>query len=58
MLRYDERGFTLVEVLVAMVIFAIGILAVINMQYVSSRTNLKSRLITEAAVVAQGKVEE
>ena len=58
MSRYDESGFTLVEVLVAMVIFAFGILAVINMQYVSSATNLKSRLITEAVVVAQGKVEE
>ena len=52
------NGFTLVEVLVAMAIFSIGILAVINMQLVASRTNLKARYMTEGVVVAQSKIEE
>jgi Tfp pilus assembly protein PilV len=41
-----------------MVIFAIGVLAVINMQLASSQYNVKSRNMTEGIVVAQGKVEE
>ena len=54
----NENGFTLVEVLLAMVIFSIGILAVINMQLVASWTNTKSRYMTQGIVVAQGKIEE
>jgi len=53
-----EQGFTLVELLVSMAIFAFGVLAVVNMQYVSTTTNLKSRHVTEGAVIAQSKVEE
>jgi len=58
MMVTNQKGFTLIEVLVAMVIFAIGVLAVINMQFVSTHTNLKSRHITEGVVVAQSKIEE
>ncbi len=58
MLMQDEKGFTLIEVLVAMVIFAIGVLAVINMQLASSQYNVRSRHITEGIVVAQDKIEE
>jgi len=54
----NQKGFTLIEVLVAMVIFSFGILAVVNMQYVSTSTNLKSRQMTEGVVAAQSKIEE
>ncbi len=52
-----ENGFTLVEVLVAMVLFAFGILAVIQMQLIANTTNIKSRMMTEAIVVAQTEIE-
>ncbi len=58
MVLRNQEGFTLVEVLVAMAIFAFGILAVINMQLLSSWTNTKSRFMTEGVVLAQGKIEE
>lgn len=58
MIHQDEKGFTLVEVLVALAIFAFGILTVINMQLVASSTTLKARYITEGIVVATGKIEE
>lgn len=58
MVARNQNGFTLVEVLVSMAIFAFGILAVINMQLLSSWTNTKSRYMTEGVVVAQGKIEE
>lgn len=41
-----------------MVIFAFGILAVVNMQLLSSWTNTKSRNMTQGIAVAQGKIEE
>lgn len=53
-----ESGFTLTEVLVAMVVFAVGILAVLNMQLMSTATNVKSRGMTEGIIVAQNKIEE
>jgi len=58
MTKDTERGFTLVEVLVAMLIFAFGILAVINMQYVASQTNTRSRHVTEGMLIAQNRVEQ
>ena len=58
MLNTNEKGFTLVEVLVSMAIFAVGILAVINMQLMATQTNMRSRHITEAIMAAQSKVEE
>jgi len=58
MIRQNETGFTLIEVLVSMAIFAFGILAVINMQLVASKTTLKARYMTEGVVLAQSKIEE
>ena len=58
MTKHSENGFTLVEVLVAMLIFAFGILAVINMQYVATQTNTRSRHVTEGMLVAQNRVEQ
>ena len=58
MMLRDESGFTLSEVLVAMVVFSFGILAVLNMQMMSTATNIKSRGMTEGIIVAQNKIEE
>lgn len=53
-----EHGFTLVEVLISLLIFAFGILAVINMQLISTSYNVKSRGMTEGIIIAQNKIEE
>lgn len=53
-----ENGFTLVEVLVSILIFSVGILAVVNMQLISAATNVKSRGMTEGIVAAQNKIEQ
>ncbi len=58
MLNRNEKGFTLIEVLVSMAIFAFGILAIINMQLLSAAINVKSRGMTEGIVAAQNKIEE
>lgn len=58
MTSHYESGFTLVEVLISLMIFAVGILAVINMQLFSTAYNVKSRGMTEGIVVAQNKIEE
>jgi type II secretion system protein I len=51
-------GFSLIEVLVAMAIFSIGILAVYSMQIHSIRGNSSARGITENITLASAKVEE
>ncbi len=53
-----EAGFSLLEVLVAMAIFAIGILAVYSMQFTAIRGNATARGVTENITLASGKVEE
>jgi type IV pilus modification protein PilV len=45
-------GFTLIEVLIAMAIFAIGILAVTSMQMHSINQNASARMQTEATTLA------
>jgi prepilin-type N-terminal cleavage/methylation domain-containing protein len=53
-----DGGFSLIEVLVAMAIFAIGILAVYSMQIHSIRGNTSARGVTENITLASAKVEE
>ena len=48
----NESGFTLIEVLVAMAVFAIGILAITGMQVTSIQGNHSARLRTEAVSYA------
>ncbi len=51
-------GFTLIEVLIALVIFAIGMLAVAKMQGESIRGNTFSDLMTVAKTLAEAKMEQ
>jgi len=52
-----DNGFTLIEVLVAMTIFTIGILGVANMQISAIKGNFLARKITETATLGQEVVE-
>jgi len=53
----NQKGFTLVELLIALVIFAVGILGVATMQTTSIKGNSKSRQIGEASNVAASRIE-
>ncbi|MCD6332035.1 MAG: prepilin-type N-terminal cleavage/methylation domain-containing protein [Bacteroidales bacterium] len=52
-----EKGFTLIEVMIAMGVFAIGILAVASMQITASQGNRSARLQTEAVTRASECME-
>ncbi len=53
-----QGGYTLIEVLVAMAIFLIGILAVLMMQIKAIDTNAGARSVTENYTWAMDRVEE
>jgi type IV pilus assembly protein PilV len=53
----DNRGFTIIEVLIAISIFAIGILAVWSMQLAAIGNNASAKLRTEATLLAAKWVE-
>lgn len=53
-----DQGFTLVEVLIAMAIFAIGILAVGSMQISAIKTNANARNSTTVVTYAKDRVED
>ncbi len=52
-----QRGYTLIEVLIAMAIFSIGILGVGTMQLKSTGGNTSARIRTEASIWGQDLVE-
>ena len=51
--KSSERGFSLVEAMVSLVILAVGILGVAQMQIMASRQNLLSRDISRASTLAR-----
>ena len=54
----NEKGLTLIEVLISIAIFAVGILGVCAMQYHSMNGNASARRATEAGTWAQDTVEK
>jgi type IV pilus assembly protein PilV len=54
----NSQGFTLLELLVAMTIFAIGLLSVASMQITALRENANSQGRTVAVSIAAGVLEE
>lgn len=53
-----ENGFTLIEVMVSIVILAIGLLGLAPMMAISITGNAFANEATEATVLAQDKIEE
>ena len=53
----DKKGFTLIEVLVGLVLLAIGLLAIAGMQMTSVRGNFFSGNMTQASILAQDRLE-
>ena len=56
--RSSDAGFTLVEMLIALVVIAVGILAVGQMFPTGSRAQVRDHLLTAANNYAQEKVED
>ncbi len=54
----SNRGFTLVEVLVAVVILAVVVVPLLNSFYTASRTNAKAKKLMDATTAAQNVFEE
>lgn len=55
---HSQRGFSLIELLVALVIFSVGLLAVAGLQTVAKQSNYESLQRTAAAQIAYGLLEE
>lgn len=55
---YDQHGFTMVEVLVAILLLTVGLLALAKMQTQAVASNSFGNQLTEATFLAQDKVEE
>ncbi len=58
MKRSGEAGFTLIEVMIAVLITAIGVAGIIGLTTAETRSGLSARHTTEAAVLAESKSEE
>lgn len=56
--RQSESGFTLIEVMIAILLSAVAVIGVIGLYTVESRASTMSRRKTEAAMLAQDKVEQ
>ncbi len=53
-----SAGFSLIELMVALVLLGIGILTIANMFPLGSRTQMRDRMRTSAADLAQQKMEQ
>jgi len=54
----NKNGFSLVELLIALAILALSMLAAASMQYGSIRNNTSGNMATQANMLAKAKMEE
>jgi prepilin-type N-terminal cleavage/methylation domain-containing protein len=53
----SNNGFSIIELMIAMAIFAIGMLAVISMQIGTARNNTSGNIYTQANMLAMSQLE-
>ena len=53
-----EKGFSLLEVMIGLLILAVGLLAVAGLTTMTIKTNAYGNRLTEASTFAQAKMEE
>jgi type IV pilus modification protein PilV len=53
----DKKGFTLIEMLIGLVLLAVGLLAIAGMQIKSVKGNSFSGNMTQASILAQDRLE-
>ena len=56
--RDYQKGFSLIELLIAMAILAIAMLAAASMQFNSVRNNTSGNIVTQANMLGKAKMEE
>jgi Tfp pilus assembly protein PilV len=56
--RRQQAGFTMIEVMIAVLLTALTVIGVLGLYRIESRASAFSRRETEAAVLAQDKLEE
>jgi len=56
--RHQQHGFTLVELLVTVIVFSVGLLAIAGLQSVSKRSNYEALQRTTASHIAFGLLED
>ena len=54
----QQRGFSLLELFIALLIFSIGMLAIAGLQVVSKKANFEAIQRTAAAQIAHGLLED
>ena len=57
-IRKNAKGFTLIEVMISMVILAVGILGLAPLMVLSIYSNTYSQDLTQATAVAQNRIEQ
>lgn len=57
-IRKNAKGFTLIEVMISMVILAVGILGLAPLMVLSIYSNTYSQDLTQATAVAQDRIEQ
>ncbi len=55
--RLNQDGFSLIEILIGLIILAVGLLAIGGLQITSIKGNFFSNNITQATILAQDKLE-
>ncbi|RPJ73137.1 MAG: prepilin-type N-terminal cleavage/methylation domain-containing protein [Desulfobacteraceae bacterium] len=55
--RLGQNGFTFIELMIAMAILAIGMMAAVSMQFSSTRNNTNGNIYTQASMLAKTQIE-